>query len=904
MIKNINFGGYSATPDDYQCADGELETAMQVIAEDGHIKNAYDYHTLFKLPVEGKVLYVHEGSTGTAYKHYIVLKEDTNKVGWVDDTNRLTFHEIFSLGSIELHDVNSIGNVLMLLTDDGTQHFLWQNGAYVNLGSKLPSISMDFSLEFSEYSSRDTYNGIEIPDKNNILVGVTDNNSQLEKWKQFSTAVKGSVNSAIAEAHDKGYFIFPFFVRYAIRLNDEAASLVCHSAPVLMLPSISKGVWSFVFYKNDILNVITQVLRAKLQYRFNDDDHLNVEQWKDIIRSVDIFVSAPVYTYDESHDVESYIPPKRGNHGSGWQDRDNNVAGYGSVHSTTNLGSTPAIDLQKYMKRIFSMPPKAFQSQWDNMSLVDLPLFDGASLNERIRSAHDFCLLTSIPIDELKAGAGTRKDITLERDYLSSLVNRERMSDDYDTNDTLLPRYSFVYNQRVNYSDISKIVFNGHTPDSAFLHLDDIVSGSVYVRIRQDAREVWVKRTGKISSNNPLAYFFYPNINADLAVVVVGDKKYKLPLRPHDFLNGACYVAESFTDTDISLPETYNTTPMESDISARTFLLANKLYTSQVGNPFCFPVTNINTIGIGHIIGLSSAVTAVSPGQYGQFPLYVFTSEGVWSLTVNSTGGWETKQVATRDVCINADTITQIDGAVLFATDQGIMLLEGAKSTCISDSIDDSGFSGDTDKKGNVLPGIEQLCKIADVDADSLNLVPFKEYIKDCRMINDYANRRVVVFNPNHPYAYCFNRKGKTWTFLLNNLVSTINSYPESLAIDKDYNVVDVSKKTENDDSSIHENGIIVTRPLKLDAPDILKTVYRVIIHGSFVKSHVGVVLYGSRDLYSWHIIGSSTKSELSGIAGTPYKYFKIALHLNLSEREYVTACTVCYEYKHTNRPR
>lgn len=282
----------------------------------------------------------------------------------------------------------------------------------------------------------------------------------------------------------------------------------------------------------------------------------------------------------------------------------------------------------------------------------------------------------------------------------------------------------------------------------------------------------------------------------------------------------------------------------------------------------------------------------------------MFTSEGVWSLTVNSTGGWETKQVATRDVCINADTITQIDGAVLFATSQGIMLLEGAKSTCISDSIDDSDFTGDADKIGNVLPGIEQLCKIAGIEADSLNIIPFKEYIKDCRMVNDYANRRVVVFNPNYPYAYCFNRKGKTWTFLLNNLVSTINSYPEALALDKDYNVVDVSKKAEDNESNIHENGIIVTRPLKLDAPDILKTVYRVIIHGSFVKSHVGVVLYGSRDLYSWHIIGSSTKAELSGIAGTPYKYFKIALHLNLSEREYVTACTIEYEYKHTNRPR
>lgn len=60
-----------------------------------------------------------------------------------------------------------------------------------------------------------------------------------DKWQIKDEYVQGistkvhEINKYIAEQQEDGYFIFPFFVRYAYRLYD--GSVIMQSAPVLML---------------------------------------------------------------------------------------------------------------------------------------------------------------------------------------------------------------------------------------------------------------------------------------------------------------------------------------------------------------------------------------------------------------------------------------------------------------------------------------------------------------------------------------------------------------------------------------------------------------------------------------------------------------------------------------------
>jgi hypothetical protein len=338
-----------------------------------------------------------------------------------------------------------------------------------------------------------------------------------------------------------------------------------------------------------------------------------------------------------------------------------------------------------------------------------------------------------------------------------------------------------------------------------------------------------------------------------------------------------------------------------------------KIYTSEAGNPFVYSTTNINTIGTGNILGLSTATKALSQGQFGQFPLYAFTTEGVWALEVGSNGAFSAKQPVTRDVCINAESITQLDNAVLFATDRGIMMLSGSDSICITDMISsDSAFSP-TD-----LPKFDTL--ESDAVTMATEIVPFKQFLQEARMLYDYTHQRIIVYNPDKDYAYVYSLKSKAWGMMPSGIQYGINSYPECLAVAKIpdidsgnvrnvlVNLSSIGTEDEEGDEGQETteafNGLLITRPLKLDAPDVLKTIDTVIQRGMFRKGSVQSILYGSRDLFHWHLVSSSKNHYMRGFRGTPYKYFRIVLLCNLKKDESIFGCTIQYTPRLTDQIR
>ena len=363
------------------------------------------------------------------------------------------------------------------------------------------------------------------------------------------------------------------------------------------------------------------------------------------------------------------------------------------------------------------------------------------------------------------------------------------------------------------------------------------------------------------------------------------------------FLNGAFY----FNGWDNPAQTVYEDIAV-STTEQRTIDLPNKIYTSEVNNPFQFPVLGINTVGTGTILGISTAAKALSQGQCGQFALYACTTDGVWALEVSSTGSFSAKQPITRDVCVNSDSITQIDSSVLFATDRGIMLISGSQTQCITDSI----FS---EAPFNVLdlPCIDQLhSKLGHSTDACLPIKPFRQFIADCQMIYDYVHQRIFVYNPTiengspkYTYAYVFSLKSKMWGMVFTNLASTINSYPEALAMTLDNKLVSFS---ETDEQVC--KGLYITRPLKLEAADVQKTISTLIQRGHFQRGDVGTVLYGSRDLFSWHLVWSSKDHYLRGFRGTPYKYFRIAGLATLTDGKSLFGASVNFETRNTNQLR
>jgi hypothetical protein len=306
----------------------------------------------------------------------------------------------------------------------------------------------------------------------------------------------------------------------------------------------------------------------------------------------------------------------------------------------------------------------------------------------------------------------------------------------------------------------------------------------------------------------------------------------------------------------------------------------------------------------------------MSPSQYGQFKFYVFTLEGVWALEVSKEGYLQEPTLVTPDVVMggndnNVRSITQIDGAVLFASERGIMMLEGSTCTCISDMLNshDPFVPFATLPANDVLPGLRSVC------GDFLTTVapvPFSTFLKDCSMLYDYPHQRIILYSASQPYAYSFSLKSKQWGMIPSTIQSTVLDYPNAMAMIKnvqnDYPVfADFSHDPDPatpGTALAAVQGLIITRPLKLDMADVLKTVDSVIHRGNFKKGHVQTILYGSRDLQNWLLIKSSVDHYLRGFRGTPYKYFRIALLCQLDDNESIFGCSVQFTPRYQNRLR
>lgn len=930
MNKELKYNGYTTVPSDYECPDGDLAVSLNLISEENQLKPLFPPAPILELP-DGKIIvYIHETATFT---HYIIHDTTTNSMQWMDETvitdaprkpvsasdvaaeleKDYPSHDLHSFRSSQIYGVNGVGNTLVVLTSEGMHYFLWKNTTegYVYLGTHIPELPMSFGLQGKMVRGEEFTISLNDISSRNIFSRLSDADQTA-----ITNQVLAKVNKFIADySTDAGKFIFPFLVRYAYRLYD--GTLTMHSAPILMVCSsdITPVVfWTKLKANNSIYyeaDLRIAAMQHTLDYAVIDQDRIDMlKDWSDIVKSVDIFISKPIYTYDQNGKCEKFVEGRRSIGGG--------LDTYCICKHTNQDSSLNTTYPLRYQYNEFH---KLYAFTFDVRSTgltyptgtLELPSRSTSEVKADIRSCSQFYILKSIKIDELTADIRTAVDV--EKEYLQSLVTREVMTDDYDSHDTLIPRYAFAYNSRLNIANLKKKLYDTYNVGALFCYTDGYVdryenlnpdandgttSWGVYFYIKQDGKDIIVKgESFQLSQEARFLFFFYPNVNAYKAVFFQWANRgycYEVPLEAHGFLNGSFYFdgwKNSKKIVDVPLP---------SSDERLTVELPNKIYTSEVNNPFHFPVLGINTVGTGTILGISAAAKAMSQGQFGQFPLYAFTTEGVWALEVSSTGTYSAKQPITRDVCINPESITQLDDSVLFATDRGIMLISGSQTQCITDNIfSQAPFDVLT------LPGINQLHAMLGHTQDAcLPVRPFISFLAGCKMIYDYVHQRIFVYNPTtengtpiYTYAYVWSLKSRMWGMAYTNLTSPVNAYPEALAMTNDSTLVTFS---DTDDDTC--KSLFITRPLKLDAANIHKTIGTLIQRGHFQRGDVGTVLYGSRDLHNWHLVWSSKDHYLRGFSGTPYKYFRIAGIASLREGQSIFGASVSFEPRLTNQLR
>lgn len=945
MNHEIIYSGFSASPSDHEYPDGSLAASVNLVPEGGALQPVLPPFVVMRLQEGEEVKLIHKTATFT---HYIIYSDSSYVLSYVKEGTSAR-HEV---GRIYFaRHFNAVGNTLLVFTTEGCNYLVFKDGAYKNLGNHLPDVQLSFGLVGHPrlFSLSDESRSTFTISFDGIAEDALYNELSESNKTRITEQVMARVNKFVAqETVRKGRFCFPFFVRYALRLFD--GSLVCHSAPVLMNPSTKAAPvawWYRATGKHSYTDAECDVMlvASSLDYRLlKNSDALSLPDWSDVITGIEVFISKPIYTYDQSGQITSFA------------DTDNYTTKFIGRLYASNYDSTTYVKTEDKVLGDFSSKEfLKYYCEWTYAQIHEiyyslehshpstafhLPEFSDNKVAESLHSASTFYKLCTINIADAVASR-MRTDIVIDDEYLQSLTTREVMTDDYLSRDRLKADFSFVYNGRLNLAGLHRHPFGGFSALSMFAHcngrfnydrigntlivnmvnsVDSASSYTVRVYIKEAGTDVFVVNDTELdmlglkmqnylsgtlhidgadveSRHSWGCYVFYPNVNAYKLVIGNDDTLcYAIDLRPHDFLNGAY----ALLDYELVRRKNFTTLPSSRPAEAGggfPIPLPNKIYTSEVNNPFYFPLLGINTVGTGEIKGICSAAKALSEGQFGQFPLYAFTTEGVWALEVSSTGTYSARQPITRDVCTNSRGITQLDSAVLFPTDRGIMLISGSQTRCISESV-----SSEYPFDATLLPGFTKLHAMLGHEPATdkcLPTLPFSEFLKQCRMLYDYVHQRVIVYAPGITYAYVFSLKTNQWGMMYSDIASHLNSYPDALAVNSSGAVVNYSES-----QAVAVRCLYVTRPLKLGAPGVLKTVNTVIQRGFFRKGNIATVLYGSRDLQSWHLVWSSKDHYLRGFRGSPYKYFRIAGIATLSPDENIYGASVEFTPRQTNKPR
>ena len=514
-----------------------------------------------------------------------------------------------------------------------------------------------------------------------------------------------------------------------MKLYDGSYSYI--SEPILLIPN-SGYVPAVSFSKHSSLGtrLIMTAFAADIRYKVRGSIP---EDWEDLITGIDIFVSQPIWSYNQgqSYDGSTNYFRFRSSVDS---------KGFGRAYfdeSACDGNSYGRLELKDYIQRY------ATNSITNNY--VQVAPRSQEDIRKDVISVANFYKISSLGLTEIKEAMVDFVDIDLDNGTLSSLVARETLKDDTLQYIGFKDAYLKEYNNRLHVCHSSILLRTPSHPKDCVNYISDSDGNKIatYVYLATDDGNKSIHKVDDGSANG--AWFFYPDGRAYKAAFYLKDSTgnilgySEVDLKRHDFLNGAYWYAGDYCGA-LTFKETTGRPLFVEDSSSIKAL--STIYVSEANCPFIFKAISAVTVGAQEVVAVSSAAKALSQGQFGQFPLYAFTTEGIWALSVSAIGEYSAVQPIVRDETIDVESITQIDSALLFASKRGIMLLSGSESQCISDVLN-SDYPYDIKE----LNGIMTLHEMLEHPSDTcLPIAPFSQFIAHCKMAYDYQHQHIIIF--------------------------------------------------------------------------------------------------------------------------------------------------------------
>ena len=910
--QEVIFKGLTNSPSDYDCQDGELATCLNLINEDGSLHPIHQpvvAEQNITLPNNScSIRYVHNVThENKNHSHYIVNCTNSSPYSWywTEKGGDGTHHEL-NLGNFKVNSVTAIGNIICFVGDKNILYAFWNKDSYSifnkNAFNYTFSVTNTSGVEVDAIAQLgDDFQGCFLTpsfgsqDYGNLIFEGTKPNGTKTIWN----AIDSMINKAMSE-NGNTYFKYLVFGVVALRLYDGTYSNISNLFVLCPKDNINNS-----FYYNADKETIKNTEYYKFVrasgyiHRHQINVQLDLTGIEDFVQGVDVFLTkgTDFLLLDKGYDTTSTetvnnlkkrkgtITFERLKKSALYREFDN-LTFYHSIYITkedlgknidllnvhgteeslsladmgrTSIGSSCAIaynnrlhlaNIQNYINDIFS-PNPIYKFELNSSG-------------------------TSFPVEKINTILGNYMDVPLTDEGWY----------DYGKMNTDTAEVIAIIDNKYYYKATVQYPLN-----------------PIFVVPFQDAKSVklYIKHKGKLiddigfrninlhqSETFGMSYYIFNAENGIFSFM----QKYELSN------NGGVLTrrkGDTFTSTSSKF---YDEASQKCDSDgAKIEQLASLIKVSEAENPLVFPAKNSVQVGSSVISALAANTRPISEGQFGEAPLYAFTDEGVWVLMLGEEGTYVARQPANREICSNPNGILQIDDAVLYPTNRGIMMQQGRNSICITDQLDGCPFNFMEMKYAKQIIATNQ------TGSGEISYIRFKDYLKSADMIYDYYNNRIIVFNPNQAYAYVYSLKSKMWGTMKNVFNKRVNIYPESYATNKEGKILNVYVEEPYSNTPY----FLCSRPLTISDKEVYKTIFTCIARGYFRKGTNGkcaIVLYGSNNLFDWYLIKTSINEYLRGIAGSPYKYFRVALIGNLATNESISGLSAEFQERLQNKLR
>lgn len=706
MKSRITFNGINRSVSAATAQPGDCSSIVNLRKKSGQLVPVGIPKIIYTLGDSSRtLLYIHSCSDGD---HYISVHGKTVIFEMVipkgSDTVRQVSLNLFQYEG-EITAVHSIGNILIVTCNTTVYYLFYRYNKYIFLGEKpeMPEISFFPKIKYTdayyvnEYTFLKGYNNPTRLDTEDI--------------NYFNTAYYNAFFQLQDRAWERHYFMQPVLMRYAITLYD--GSCLFTSAPVMVSisgrPIQPDQMKIRLRSSNDLCtgSYEGQIITSNFSIGFHIHK-LNLNNWEPLIKSIDFYI-APEATIFE--------PDKK------QQGLQFNISRVVSNDTPTYYlnGDISFLDKEKIKKEYLQ-----------------------ESLFYKIASFEDW--------KSLRAGESYEIENKVRSDML---VHEEVLSPDNTSLLSVGAEVSYVYNKRLHLANLSKKLFSGFPLSLFNAEPNNTQSVTAYIStlIRSEDKESRVVWSG------PVDYFFnglspllsYPDSGAYSMEIAVqcSDGIYKgvFPLTPSKYENRADYLDDSLemimlektsSNSNLYIPSAMNDTVIQDNV----------MRVSSYENPFIFPAEQTYSVSNKAIVGITSVTAALSEGQLGEFPLYLFTEEGIWTMQ-NGSGAacYSLQSQLSREPISKEYPIIPLEEAVILVSPKGLSILQGTSVQQIM-SFDELPYEDNSLVKNHNL---EYAMLQPTYDFTSLS-----EYIKKSVMAYNPLEKELIICLPALEYTLVF----------------------------------------------------------------------------------------------------------------------------------------------------